>query len=203
MRDPGQHAPTGPWRRGGERPSCSRSASATWSPTVKAGLRLVIGSWNTIARSRPRRPRQVRPGSPTRSSPAAAPRRRADAVRQQPHDGQRRHGLAAAALADDGQGLPGLDAEGDAIDGAQRPAVGGEFDREAQHLEHRLAHARGVPGTAAASAASMTARSKTPGWSRPGRKRRRCTKRSCATACSRRSSASGSGWSSTRMSRSG
>ena len=52
--------------------------------------------------------------------------------------------------------------------------------------------------------ASITVRSNTPqGLSAPGRKRRNTAKRSRLTRCSRRSSASGSGWSSARISRSG
>ena len=36
---------------------CSRYASTSWSCTVNAGFRLLIGSWNTIAIDVPRRRR--------------------------------------------------------------------------------------------------------------------------------------------------
>ena len=49
---------------------CSRSASATCSPAVKAGFRLVMGSWKTIASSRPRRRRRSSGGNSAISRPA-------------------------------------------------------------------------------------------------------------------------------------
>ena len=46
-----------------------RSTSAIWLPTVKAGLRLVVGSWKTIATSLPRTFSSWRGGSRRRSRP--------------------------------------------------------------------------------------------------------------------------------------
>ncbi len=106
---------------------------------------------------------------------------------------------------------------------AQRGDIGGDAgqpgrsaapplsDRPAARCRssRRAAAPRAGSGTliraiAAAIACSITSRSNTPhGLSAPGRKRRKCTKRSRLTRCRRRSSASGSGWSSARMSRSG
>ena len=64
-----------------------------WSPTVKSGLRLVIGSWKIIAISRPRMARICLSGSVARSSTApslvAVEDRAADDAarrRQQAHD---------------------------------------------------------------------------------------------------------------------
>src|SRR5688572_1466824 len=46
------------------------SASATWSPTGKAGLSEVIGSWKIIESLSPRRSRRRRTGTLSRSSPS-------------------------------------------------------------------------------------------------------------------------------------
>ena len=51
-------------------PSCTRSDSATWSPTVKSGLSDAIGSWRIIAIRLPRRRRISRSDLVTRSSPS-------------------------------------------------------------------------------------------------------------------------------------
>ena len=48
--------------------SCRRIISMIWSPTVKSGFRLVIGSWKIIAISRPRMARICFSGSVARSS---------------------------------------------------------------------------------------------------------------------------------------
>ena len=80
-----------------------RIASATWSPTRCTGLSAVIGSWNTIARSRPRTSRYCVFGEPD-ERPAVEPDvavgdppGRVD----EPHHRQRGHRLARARLADD------------------------------------------------------------------------------------------------------
>src|SRR4051812_14531153 len=49
---------------------CRRSTSATWSPTVKAGLSEVIGSWKIIERRAPRSSLSRVGGSFSRSSPS-------------------------------------------------------------------------------------------------------------------------------------
>ncbi len=53
--------------RRGRRPSCTRSVSTIWKPTVKQGLRLVVGSWKTIAMSLPMMRRRSRGDRPSRS----------------------------------------------------------------------------------------------------------------------------------------
>ena len=65
--------------------------------------------------------------------------------------------------------LPGRDLEGDAIDRGKAPRSVVEGDGEALDLEDHQDRA------AAARAASITARSDTPGWSRPARNRRKVT----------------------------
>lgn len=54
------------------RPLCRRSDSATCSPTVKTGFRLVIGSWKIMATSLPRMARMRGSGSVNRSSVSPA-----------------------------------------------------------------------------------------------------------------------------------
>src|SRR6266478_2687652 len=49
---------------------CSRSVSAIWPPTVSTGLRLVIGSWNTMLIRLPRMLRMARSESLRRSTPS-------------------------------------------------------------------------------------------------------------------------------------
>ena len=88
-------------------PWCSRTASATWSPTVNTGLSDVIGSWKIIAIRLPRIARisslgereQVLAARSVIVPAGDAPGRRRD----QPHDRQRGHALAAARLADDAE----------------------------------------------------------------------------------------------------
>jgi hypothetical protein len=55
--------------------SCSRIISMIWSPIVKSGLRLVIGSWKIIAISRPRMARMRFSGTRTRSTTLPSRRR--------------------------------------------------------------------------------------------------------------------------------
>ena len=56
-------------------PRCSRIGSAIWSPTVKTGLRLVIGSWKTMPISSPRMRRSSPASRVARSTRAARPGR--------------------------------------------------------------------------------------------------------------------------------
>src|SRR5882724_11952524 len=51
-------------------PSCTFSVSMIWKPTVKQGLRLVIGSWKIMAMSLPMIRRRARAERPSRSVPA-------------------------------------------------------------------------------------------------------------------------------------
>ena len=53
-----------------ETPRCRRTASPIWSPTVKTGLRELIGSWKTYAISRPRTRRSRRAPNASRSWPS-------------------------------------------------------------------------------------------------------------------------------------
>ena len=72
--------------------SCSRIISTIWSPTVKSGLRLVIGSWKIIAISRPRMARIAFPAASRgrargrRGAVEDAPADDAAGRRQQAHD---------------------------------------------------------------------------------------------------------------------
>jgi hypothetical protein len=104
--------------RGGAPRSCARIASMIWSPMVKTGLRLVIGSWKIMAM---RLPRMARISAGGREAQVAAVEQDAaggDAAGL----GTRRMidsdsiGLAAAALADDAEGAAGGDGERDAVD---------------------------------------------------------------------------------------
>ena len=121
-------------------PSCTRSVSMIWKPTVKQGLRLVVGSWKIIAMSLP----MIR-----RRCAGAEHRSRSLAVEDQavggdlagpgdePH--QRQHGdaLARAGFADDAEHLALLDREIEVVDRVQQAAARSELDREVADLDQR------------------------------------------------------------------
>ena len=91
-----------------DRPWWRMTASAIWSPTVKTGLRLVIGSWKIIAMSLPRTWRISSSESASRSRPSnriSPVGISAGGMSMQPHDRQRGHALAAAGLADEPERL--------------------------------------------------------------------------------------------------
>ena len=99
---------------------CQRMSSATCSPMVFTGFSAVIGSWNTMPMSSPRRCAHLalgslRAGRRRRSVIAPAGAR---AVGQQLHDRQRRHRLAGAGFADQPEHLAGVDGEVDAAAGS-------------------------------------------------------------------------------------
>ncbi len=111
---------------------CARSASAICRPTRCTGLRLLRGSWNTIATRSPRSRRRRAPGSRSRSvpsnrtAPADDPRHR----RQQAHDREAQQRLAGAALADDRQRLAGPRPKRHVAHRLDRPGRRVDLDRQ-------------------------------------------------------------------------
>ena len=88
---------------------CARTASTSWSPTVKNGCSDDSGSWKIIAMSSPRMRAQLVVGgaSPGRGrSKRIEPEMRVVARARQAHHRQARHGLARARLADDPERAP-------------------------------------------------------------------------------------------------
>ena len=102
---------------------------------VKRGLRLSVGSWNTIwMLLRKRQPRES-----IRQNGADLVAVEHDAARglvQQPHHHHRGGGLAAAGFADQADALALSDGEADAIDGAELFQFDRRLARE-QFCQHR------------------------------------------------------------------
>ena len=88
---------------------------------VKRGLRLSVGSWNTIWM-------RLRSGSLANSLAGIAPMSSPSKMMvpqvliEQPHHHHRGRGLAAAGFADQADAFAALDREADAVDGAERLA---------------------------------------------------------------------------------
>ena len=124
MRDQRQQLLGARLRRRARQAELERSDSTSWSPMVITGLSEVIGSWNTMAISRPRTARMSRSLRPPRSRPSkcTVPAVTSRRIGQEPHQRQRRHALAAAEFADDAQRLARLDDEANAADGLERAA---------------------------------------------------------------------------------
>ena len=120
------------------------STSAICEPTVKAGLRLVIGSWKIIDMRLPRMRAMSRSGSDNRSVPAKAHAlgRAMPAAREQTHHGERRHRLAAAGFADQAMRLALLDAQRGA---AHRRGAPAERHLQVFDVEQRAHRSRSVP----------------------------------------------------------
>ena len=121
-------------------PRWRSSTSATCLPIVTTGLSEDIGSWNTIAMSRPRMSRIWSFDSVRRSVPSnrIEPETSHPRLGQQSHDRERRDALAAAGLADDADRLARVDGERDAVDGADvAPPTPAEHDLEVLDLEQR------------------------------------------------------------------
>ena len=125
-----------------------RSTSTIWLPTVNTGSSDVIGSWNTIAISRPRIRSIVRRtrGPWTSDSPFQRTSPPTISAGQLDHPEQRLGGdaLARAGLADESERLALADREADVADGVDGAAPGEEVDLEVVDLEDRgrsLAHA--------------------------------------------------------------
>ena len=142
--------------------SSSRGASmpsVSWVPIVRTGLRLVSGSWKTIAISSPR---TWRSSSSAEREQVAAAEEDATALdpaggpRQQPGEGEAGDALAAAGLADEAERLAGQELEADAVDGVDGRVVRAEADDEVLDAQQRLAVGAGdrrrgrVPAAAAA-----------------------------------------------------
>ena len=99
--------------------SWARITSTSCSSIVITGLSEVIGSWKTIARSRPRRSRISSGLRVTRSVTVEdhlAAGDLAGRLGQEAHDRQRGDALAAARLADDPERLVRRELEGDPVD---------------------------------------------------------------------------------------
>ena len=179
----GASAPIRPWWRW--------IASAIWSPTVQAGLSEVIGSWKIMASAVAA---QVAQSFGRRASGRSRPSKRTSPLTAEfsggsrPMIGERGHALAAARFADQPQGAAARQREVDAVHGVDGAVVGGEGDGEAAQLEQRPGHRRLLRSAARrlSMPASITARSKMPtGFSRVGRKARKCVQRSRLTASRR------------------
>ena len=120
------------------------STSAICEPIVKAGLRLVIGSWKIIDMRLPRSRAISRSDSDSRSVPAKL-MRFADALaaaREQAHDRERGHRLAAAGFADQAMGLALLDPERGA---AHRRGAAAERHLQVLDLQQRAHRSRSAP----------------------------------------------------------
>ena len=112
---------------------CSVIASAIWSPTLKTGFRLVIGSWKIIAMSLPRTLAHLVLGQRAQVAPAQHDVAGDDLARRvgdEPHDRQRRDRLARAGLADDAERLLTVEREAHAVDRLDHADVGEEVGRE-------------------------------------------------------------------------
>ena len=159
-----------------------RSTSTIWLPIVNTGSSDVIGSWNTIAISRPR----------TRSIVAAAcggctsdsPFQRTSPPTMRPgqldHPEQRLGGdaLARAGLADEAERLALADREADVAHGVHGAAASDEVDLEVVDLEHRFTHRSSPPVGPSAAAEGRRRRStrrRSASPARPGRRPRAAT----------------------------
>ena len=85
----------------------------SWRPILTTGLSEVIGSWKTIAISRPHRRRSLVGGLRRRArcpSYITLPSRSTLRAMMQAHDRAGQHGLARARLADDAERLAPVEA---------------------------------------------------------------------------------------------
>src|SRR5262245_4291883 len=123
--------------------------------------------------------------------------------RQKPHDGKSSHAFAATGFSDESERYATREFEVHGFDGMHRLAAIPVKDHAQVHDPDQIGHRRSPAASSRAISRSITVRSVTPtGSRRLGRKRRKIVQRSRLTPSSRSSSASGSGWSSTRRSRS-
>ena len=123
------------------RPWWTRTISAIWLPTVKAGFRLVSGSWKIIAISRPRMARIAPGGRSTSSRPSKPDGTGGDASGppgEEAHQGQGGDRLAAAALAHQGQGAPRREGQVHALDHPDPTVAPGELDAQVPHLDQAV-----------------------------------------------------------------
>ena len=104
-------------------PRCRRTCSVSWRPIESIGCSDVIGSWKTIASSRPAtsRSRAARHAAAGRGRRSGRCPSTTAPSRQQPEQREHRHRLAAAALAGDAEHLARLDGVVDAVDDRDEP----------------------------------------------------------------------------------
>ena len=128
------------------KPRCSRTCSVSCRPTVSIGWSDVIGSWKTIARSRPAssRRRAAESAEQVAAVEADAPLD-GGAVGQHAEQGEHRHRLPAAALAGDAEHLALLDAVVDPVDDGDQPARR-RAAAPAARRPRAGSFARGLPG---------------------------------------------------------
>src|SRR6185436_2063757 len=107
------------------------SASAIWSPTRKAGLSEVIGSWKIIASLSPRRSRRRLLQQVFAVEQHLAGGDAARRLRDEAHDRERGDALAAARFADDAERAAALEPEVDAVHGPHLAALRGEVRAQA------------------------------------------------------------------------
>ena len=158
---------------------CTRSGSATDSPTGTCGSSELYGSWNTICMRR-RSARRSRPPSARHVDTVEA--HRALVGLDQPQHEPAGRGLPRAGLADQGERLAPLEREADVVDrgepvgGApERVALGREPLREALDLERgsHLHAGTTMPRQLELVGAAGSARSTSPRRSSGGTNRRR------------------------------
>ena len=140
--DPAQHLEGARPLGGGGLAASRYRMSTICAATECTGLSAVMGSWKTIAISRPRRARSSRGDS--RQHVAALvqdlARLHRRVGRQQADHRRDDGGLAAAALADQSDDAPGRNREGHAAHGAHRPLRRVEAHAEVPDLEQLVAH---------------------------------------------------------------
>ena len=118
-----------------------------WSPIVRTGFRLVIGSWKIIAISPPRIFRSLLDRQREQVAAFEPDLPAGDLARRfvdEPHDGERGHALARAGLADDREAAAALDGEVDAVDGLDDPVEDLEVGLEVANLEQVVPVRRAV-----------------------------------------------------------
>ena len=117
-----------------------RIGSAMARAAVKRGLRLSVGSWNTIwMRLRSGSRANCLAGMPPMSSPSNM--MQPVGLVDQPHHHRRGGRLAAAGFADQADALAAIDGEADAVDGAEHLRLGRRLA-----LEQFAEHGRSRPG---------------------------------------------------------
>ena len=111
--------------------------SISWKPTVKHGLRLVVGSWKIIATSLPTSLRRSEGEIFEKVAAVELDAVGANLARigDEPHQRQHRHALAGAGFTDDAKNLALVDAQTDAVDRTQRAGAGGKIDGQICDLE--------------------------------------------------------------------
>src|SRR5262249_16965887 len=123
--------------------------------------------------------------------------------RQKPHDGKSSHAFSATGFPDESERYATREFEVHGLDGMHRLAAIPVKDHAQIRNLDQIGHRRSPVASSRAISCSITVPSVTPpGLRRLGRKRRKIVQGSRLTPSSRSSSASGSGWSSTRRSRS-